>query len=197
LDVLNWFGTLRAFRLSMKTLSIFRFCTVLVLIFLVGATASAAHAQTEGIPIAILNAEIRAYKASFGISSTQDRDREWHPRAAFIRPRINSFTILAAGVYTANAMDMVKTQSSMPNFTERDPLARPLLLLPRPLYYASGVLMATGVNYFALRLRESPRFHKVWWLPQFISIGANLGGFVYTEENTSSVTSSSRKGRGH
>jgi hypothetical protein len=178
----------------MRTIWIFRICILAAWIVVIGAAASAGRAQTEGIPVAILNAEIRAYKASFGLSSSQDR--EWHPRAALIRPRISSFTILAAGVYTANAMDMVKTQSSLPNFQEHDPLARPLLLLPRPLYYVSGVLMATGVNYFALRLRESPRFHKVWWLPQIISIGANLGGFVYTEENTYSLSKAARKGRG-
>jgi hypothetical protein len=179
----------------MTTSWLSRLCILAAWIIVTGAAAPAARAQTEGIPVAILNAEIRAYKSSFGVSSSQDR--EWHPRAALIRPRINSFTILAAGVYTANTMDMIKTQSSLPNFHERDPLARPLLLLPRPLYYASGVLMATGVNYFALRLRESPRFHKVWWLPQVISIGANLGGFVYTEENTYSGAKAAHKGKGH
>lgn len=176
----------------MKAHWLFRSCIVAAWIVVTCAVASTAHAQTEGIPVAILNAEIRAYKASFGVSSTQDR--EWHPRAALIRPRVNSFTILSAAVYSANAMDMVKTQSSLPNFQERDPLARPLLLLPRPLYYGSGVLMATGVNYLALRLRGSPRFHKVWWLPQVVSIGANLGGFAYTEDNTRSTPSAARRG---
>jgi hypothetical protein len=177
----------------MKAHLLFRSCIVAAWIVATCAVASTAHAQTEGIPVAILNAEIRAYKASFGTSKTT-QDREWHPRAAFLRPRINSFAILSAGVYTANAMDMVKTQSSLPNFQERDPLARPLLLLPRPLYYGSGVLMATGVNYLALRLRESPRFHKIWWLPQVVSIGTNLGGFAYTENNTRSTPSGARRG---
>jgi hypothetical protein len=195
LRVVYSFGTVRAFHPGMKTNWVFRICILVVWIILMGTTGSGALAQTEGIPVVLLRAEIRAYRASFGVSSTQDR--EWKPRAALIRPRINSFAVLSAGVYTANIMDMVKTQSSLPNFEERDPLARPLLLLPRPLYYASGVLMATGVNYLGIRLRESPRFHRVWWLPQVISIGANLGGFVYTEENTYSSPHSARVGRRH
>jgi hypothetical protein len=186
------FGTLRAFPQRMKTPLLSRICILAACIIATGAAPRPAHAQAEGIPVAILNAEIRAYKASFGAEKTTP-DREWHPRAALIRPRINSFTLMSAGVYTASFLDMTETHSSLPNFHERDPLARPLLLLPTPLYYASGVLLATGVNYLGLRMRES-RFHKVWWLPQVISMAANLGGYAYTKENTFSTPSTAHRG---
>jgi hypothetical protein len=170
-------------------------CTLAVWVLLIGASASGARAQTEGIPVVLLRAEILAYRASFGVSSTQDR--VWNPRKAWIGSRVNSFTLLSAGVYTASIVDMAKTQSSLPNFQERDPLARPLLLLPRPLYFASGFMLATGVNYLGLRLRESPRFHKVWWLPQIISMAANFGGYAYTETNTRSTSEASHRGIRH
>lgn len=39
-----------------------------------------------------------------------------------------------------------------------DPLAKPLLLLPKQLYYASGTLFATGVNWLGPRMERSARF---------------------------------------
>ncbi len=179
----------------MKTNWMLRICFFALGIVVSGAAASGARAQTEGIPVAILLGEIRAYRASFGVSSTQDR--EWNPRKAWVGSRVNAFTVLSAGVYTASFMDMAKTQSSLPNFQERDPLARPLLLLPRPLYYASGFMLATGVNYLGWRLRESPRFHRVWWLPQVISMAANFGGYAYTEVNTRTSPEAAHRGTRH
>src|ERR1700675_1210023 len=73
-------------------------------------------------------------------------------------------------VYTAAALDMHATEETVqrvnalhkryPFFPadysfESNPLARPLLKLPAPAYYACGVAFATGVNWVGLRMSRS------------------------------------------
>ena len=79
------------------------------------------------------------------------------------RPRL--FLLMGAGVYTAAGLDMQKSQSMTPHFHEDDPFARPFLRLPAPAYYASGALLATGVNWLGWKMSRSERWHKIWWLP--------------------------------
>src|SRR5277367_1591052 len=98
----------------MKTNWMFRICSLAAGIALFGATASLSRAQTEGIPVALVGDAIHNYRMS--LTPASQKDREWRPRKAWIGSRVNSFTILSAGVYTANFMDMVKTESSLPNF---------------------------------------------------------------------------------
>jgi hypothetical protein len=96
-------------------------------------------------------------------------------------------------VYTAAALDMHATEEAAQNVnmlkkqypwlyqgysSEADPLARPLLKLPAPAYYACGVALATGVNWVSLRMSRSKRFRKVWWLPQAISVAGNTLGYL-------------------
>jgi hypothetical protein len=96
-------------------------------------------------------------------------------------------------VYTAAALDMHATEETVqrvnalhkryPFFPEdysfeSNPLARPLLKLPAPAYYACGVALATGVNLVALRMSRSKRFRKVWWLPQALSVAGNTNGYL-------------------
>jgi hypothetical protein len=97
-----------------------------------------------------------------------------------IRARFSPHVILSAGVYAAVWLDMTETQASMPNFKEADPLARPFLLLLKPLYYASGTMLGTGVNWLGFKMQRSERWHKIWWVPQVLSIAANLSGYGYT-----------------
>ena len=94
---------------------------------------------------------------------------------------------LSAATYTAAALDMHATADAEEWFkkhphyyrgpTETDPLARPLVRLPRPAYYACGFALATGVNWLGYRMSRSRRWRKVWWLPQSISISANGWGY--------------------
>ena len=108
----------------------------------------------------------------------------WNPKKALLAARIHPYSIVSAGVYAASWTDMLKTESSLPKFREDDPLARPFVALPKPLYFASGSLLATGVNWLAWKMKESPRWHRVWWLPQAISIVGNMSGYGYTCSNT-------------
>jgi len=93
------------------------------------------------------------------------------------------FLALGAGTYVAAGLDMHKTMSirrSNPGFHETDPLARPFTRLPAPAYYATGLAMATGLNWVSLRMARSQRWHRIWWLPQVCAIGGNLFGYIYS-----------------
>jgi hypothetical protein len=96
-------------------------------------------------------------------------------------------------VYTAAALDMHATEETVqrvnalhkryPFFPEdysfeSNPLARPLLKLPAPAYYACGIALATGVNWVGLRMSRSRRFRRVWWLPQAFSVAGNTHGYL-------------------
>jgi hypothetical protein len=102
------------------------------------------------------------------------------PRKAAKDTLPKSYFVLSAGVYTAAGLDMQQSESMMPHFDERDPLARPLLRLPAPAYYASAALFATGVNWLGWRMARSERWHKIWWLPQVASMAGNMAGYGYT-----------------
>jgi len=102
------------------------------------------------------------------------------PRKAVKDVLPRSYFVLSAGVYTAAGLDMQQSESMMPHFDERDPLARPFLRLPAPAYYASAALLATGVNWLGWRMARSERWHKIWWLPQVASMAGNMAGYGYT-----------------
>lgn len=170
---------------------IFRFPSLAVGMVLLFSSASSTRAQCNGIPILLVEAAIHDYQSFLDPAGVPDR--EWNPRKALVGSRVNPYPVLASVVYTASLMDMSETRSAGPNFREQDPLARPLLGLPTPLYIASGLMLSTAVNWWGLQWRHSPRFHKVWWLPQVVSIGANLGGFEYTRTNTITIPNSAHR----
>jgi hypothetical protein len=91
-----------------------------------------------------------------------------------------SFFVLSAGVYTAAALDMQRSESMLPDFDERDPIARPFLRLPAPAYYASAALFATGINFLGAKMVRSERWHNLCWIPQVSSMAGNLAGYGYT-----------------
>ena len=90
------------------------------------------------------------------------------------------FLILSAGVYGAAFADMHETlkERKYPWWYEADPLARPLVKLPAPAYYATGVALATGVNWISWKLGHSRRWHKLAAIPQLLAIGGNTYGYT-------------------
>jgi hypothetical protein len=88
------------------------------------------------------------------------------------------FVLLSASVYGAALADMHQTMEvrNLPWWYETDPLARPFAHLPTPAYYATGLAMATGINWLSWRMAHSRRWHKFSPLPQLLSIGGNLYG---------------------
>jgi hypothetical protein len=60
---------------------------------------------------------------------------------------------------------------------ETDPLAKPIVRLPAPAYYATGLVLATGVNWLSWKMGHSRKWHKLAPLPQLLSITGNMLGF--------------------
>jgi hypothetical protein len=91
----------------------------------------------------------------------------------------SNFALLSAAVYGAALADMHQTLAERKNswWYETDPLAKPLVRLPAPAYYAVGLVMATGVNWLSWKMAHSRRWHKLAPIPQMLSISGNLYGF--------------------
>lgn len=104
-----------------------------------------------------------------------------------IEPKIRSagrfsrkqFVVLSAAVYGASLADMHQTLEARKNlwWYETDPLARPFVKLPTPAYYATGLAMATGLNWLSWRMGHSRRWRKLSPIPQLLAIGGNIHGF--------------------
>jgi hypothetical protein len=89
------------------------------------------------------------------------------------------FVLLSAAVYGAALADMHQTLEVRNNswWYETDPLARPFARLPAPAYYATGLAMATGVNWLSWKMAHSRRWHKLAPIPQLLAITGNLYAF--------------------
>jgi hypothetical protein len=89
------------------------------------------------------------------------------------------FAILSAAIYGAAFADMHQTLQDRKYswWHENDPLAKPLVRLPAPAYYAAGLAMATGVNWLGWKMHHSRRWHKFSPIPQLLAMSGNLYGF--------------------
>lgn len=95
------------------------------------------------------------------------------------------FLVLSAGVYGASFADMHETlkQRKYSWWYEGDPLARPLVKLPAPAYYATGFALATGLNWVSWKMGHSRRWHKLAAIPQLLAISGNTYGFTTNRFN--------------
>ncbi len=102
-----------------------------------------------------------------------------------VRTHSMQFVILSAGVYGASFADMHETlkQRKYPWWYEADPLARPLVKLPAPAYYASGFALATGLNWVSWKMAHSRRWHRLSAIPQLLAISGNTYGFTTNRFN--------------
>ena len=109
-----------------------------------------------------------------------------NPVRGFLAPKPGSaerfskkqFFVLSATVYGASLADMHQTLEERKNswWYEADPLARPFVKLPAPAYYATGLAMATGLNWISWRMGHSRRWRKLSPIPQLLAIGGNTYG---------------------
>lgn len=89
------------------------------------------------------------------------------------------FLAFSAAVYAASLADMHQTMH-VRNYSwwyETDPIARPIVRLPAPAYYATGLALATGVNWLSWKMGHSKRWRKLSPIPQLLTIVGNLYGF--------------------
>jgi hypothetical protein len=96
-----------------------------------------------------------------------------------LRFQKKQFLILSAAVYSAALADMQQTLAERSNswWYETDPLARPLVRLPAPAYYVTGLALATGLNWFSWKMAHSRKWHRLAAVPQLLAIGGNSYGY--------------------
>jgi hypothetical protein len=101
------------------------------------------------------------------------------PKSTTINFSKTRFILLSAAVYAASIADMHQTLDVRKNSSwhETDPLAKPLVRLPAPAYYAAGLAMAAGVNWLSWKMARSHRWRKLAPVAQIFSITGNLYGF--------------------
>lgn len=89
------------------------------------------------------------------------------------------FVTLSVAAYAASLADMHETIRVRNEswWYERDPLARPIVRLPMPAYYASGLALATAVNWLSWKMGHSRKWRRIAPLPQLFSIAGNTYGF--------------------
>ena len=89
------------------------------------------------------------------------------------------YKTLSAAVYGAAFADMHETLQDRKYswWHENDPLAKPLVGLPTPAYYATGLAMATSVNWLSWKMAHSRSWHKLSPIPQLLTLSGNLYGF--------------------
>lgn len=138
-------------------------------------------ARAQIVPVSLTKAPAADARIPTGIALTPLPPLpRAEPRRAVQTALPKTFFVLSAGVYTAAGLDMQQSESMLPHFDEKDPLARPFLRLPAPAYYASAALFATGINFLGWKMARSERWHKIWWVPQVASMAGNLAGYGYT-----------------
>jgi hypothetical protein len=93
-----------------------------------------------------------------------------------VRFRKRQFLALSAGVYAAGLADMYQTRRYS-WWYEKDPLAKPMVRLPAPAYYATGLALATGLNWLSWKMGHSRKWHRLAPLPQLLAISGNTYGF--------------------
>jgi hypothetical protein len=89
------------------------------------------------------------------------------------------FLILSAAVYGASLADMHQTlqERKYSWWYETDPVARPFVRMPTPAYYATGLAMATGLNWISWKMGHSRKWHRFAAVPQLLAIAGNTYGY--------------------
>lgn len=162
------------------------------LCFLALATASASWAQSSlDLRISPQRSELLRARTTDEITGNPAVESTKPPKPpSKLKVPKAGFLLLSGLTYSAAGMDMHDTTDSINlcrkyycvGDAEGDPIARPFTHMPTPAYYAAGYALATGVNWLGWKMGRSPRWHKVWWLPQVISISLNTEG-IYSHHS--------------
>ena len=90
------------------------------------------------------------------------------------------FIALSLATYARAFLDIHESAGLGHELYEHDPLARPVVFLPRPELYLSGAAMVSGLNFVSWKMEHSRRFRKVWFVPQLASCIGNFYGYAST-----------------
>jgi hypothetical protein len=96
-----------------------------------------------------------------------------------VRFHKTQFLVLSTAVYGASLADMHQTlrERNYSWWYEKDPLARPIVRLPAPAYYATGLALATSLNWISWKMGHSRKWRKLAAIPQLLAIGGNTYGY--------------------
>jgi hypothetical protein len=156
-------------------------CSIAVLGLLISFMAALPAARALIVPVSLVHDTTGDSKVPSGVMLAPLPSLPRNETRRAVMPALpKSFFVLSAGVYTAAALDMQRSESMLPDFDERDPIARPFLRLRAPAYYASAALFATGINFLGAKMVRSERWHNLCWIPQVSSMAGNLAGYGYT-----------------
>ena len=96
-----------------------------------------------------------------------------------VRFHKKQFLVLSGVVFATSLADMHQTlhERHYSWWYEKDPLAGPMVKLPAPAYYATGLALTTGLNWLSWKMGHSRKWHKLAPLPQLLAIAGNTYGF--------------------
>lgn len=101
-------------------------------------------------------------------------------------PHKKAWVILSLTTYAATMTDTGQTIYHMDHGgVEINPIARPFVEAPHPLYVASSLAEATLCNVLGSKMQRSNKkiFRKTWWLPQALQISGSAWGIATTYYN--------------
>jgi len=105
-------------------------------------------------------------------------------RSSILHPKKRWIALTALSVVSAYA-DSISTMQGRRLYgaREEDPLANWGVSLPRPATLSVTGALALGVAYVGHRMETSNvrPFRRVWWLPQTVQAGVNLGCAIENE----------------
>lgn len=167
----------------MKCPSIPDAALLVMFVFPVGVVAQT-HCDTSAFRSTVFAPPPEIKKVDFGTrviapATTKEKHEAMPIRAQSRHSDKRLFLILSGAVYAASFADMHQTvkQRKYDWWYESDPLARPFVRLPAPAYYATGLAMATGINWLSWKMGHSRRWHRLAYVPQLLSIGGNTYGY--------------------